>query len=60
LSKLAKGQRRLREARLHLVAVRDACPELRDDVEQAIAATLRAEDRSAEIIREAVGLKRPR
>lgn len=60
MSKLARGQRKLRQARLLLVAVRDENPELRDDVEAAIAATLRAEDRSAEIIREVTGLRRPR
>lgn len=58
MSKLAKGQRKLRQARLLLVAVRDENPELRDAVEAAIAATLRGEDRAAEIIRGVTGIGR--
>lgn len=56
--RLGRAQRKLREARKLLVAVRDGSPELRDDVEAAIAATVRAEDRSAELIREATGIRR--
>lgn len=56
--RLGRAQRKLREARKLLVAVRDGSPELRDDVEAAIAATHRAEDRSAELIREATGIRR--
>lgn len=55
--RLGRDQRKLREARKLLVAVRDGSPELRD-VEAAIAATVRAEDRSAELLREAIGIKR--
>lgn len=56
--RLGRDQRKLREARKLLVAVRDGSPELRDDVEAAIAATVRAEDRSAELLREATGIRR--
>lgn len=54
MSKLVRGQRKLREARKLLTAVRDECHELRDETEEAIAATVRAEDRSAQIVRAAV------
>lgn len=58
MSRLALGQRKLREARKLLAAVRDENPELRDDTEAALAAVMRAEDRSAEIIREVTGIGR--
>lgn len=56
--RLDRGQRKLRQARLLLVAVAEEHPELRDETQAAIAATVRAEDRSAELLREAIGIKR--
>lgn len=58
MSRIGRGQRKLRQARLLLVAVRQENPELADQVVEAIDAVLRAEDRSAEIIRAGTGIHR--
>lgn len=52
MSQLARDQRKLREARKLAAAVQS--PGIADEVAEAVTALKRAEDRSAELLRERV------
>lgn len=56
--RLAAAQRKLRQARLLVVAASEESPVLRDELQEAISGLLRAEDRSAEILRDSFWQKR--
>ncbi len=56
--RLAAAQRKLRQARLLVVAASEESPVLRDELTDAIASLLRGEEQAAEILRESFRLKR--
>lgn len=55
--RLAAAQRKLRQARLLVVAASEESPVLRDELTDAIASLLRGEEQAAEILRESFRLK---